>query len=110
MMAGGTVFSRRYSAILRPHGPLYLRRLQSVSELAGCLEEVRRRRHTHRDPQAGCWCEFGDDGWKVVDRYDQITLEGVCAEGEHRQWGAGIDAMLDSISAMYEAKDAAETE
>ena len=28
MMAGGTVFSRRYSAILRPLGPLYLRRLQ----------------------------------------------------------------------------------
>ena len=83
---------------------------QSVAELAGCLEEVRRRRHTHRDPKAACWCEFRDDGWKVVGRYDQITLEGLGAEGEHRQWGAGIDAMLDSIAAMYEAKDAAETE
>ncbi len=83
---------------------------RSVSELAGCLEEVRRRRHTHRDPQAGCWCEFGDDGWKVVDRYDQITLEGVGAEGEHRQLGAGLDSMLDSIAVIYEAKDAAETE
>ena len=28
MMAGGTVFSRRLSAIFRPRGPLYLRRLQ----------------------------------------------------------------------------------
>ena len=26
---GGTVFSCRYSAIFRPHGPLYLRRLHS---------------------------------------------------------------------------------
>ena len=29
-MAGGTVFSRRLSAIFRPHGPLYLRRLQAI--------------------------------------------------------------------------------
>ena len=28
-MAGGTVFGRRYSAIFRPRGPLYLRRLHS---------------------------------------------------------------------------------
>ena len=28
--AGGPVFSRRYSAIFRPHGPLYLRRLHSL--------------------------------------------------------------------------------
>ena len=31
MMAGGTVFSRRYSAIFRLHGPLYLRRLQQLT-------------------------------------------------------------------------------
>ena len=30
-MAGGTLLGRRYSAILRPHGPLYLRRLQEVA-------------------------------------------------------------------------------
>ena len=29
MMAGGTVFSRRLSAIFRPRGPLYLRRLHA---------------------------------------------------------------------------------
>ena len=83
---------------------------RSVAELAGYLEEVRRRRHTHRDPRAGCWCEFGDDGWNVVGRYDQITLEIVGADEENRQWGAGIDAMLDSIATMYEAEDAAESE
>ena len=34
MMAGGTVFSRRYSAIFRPRGPLYLRRLHAWLTLA----------------------------------------------------------------------------
>jgi hypothetical protein len=31
-MAGGTVFSRRFSAIFRPRGPLYLRRLHQGSQ------------------------------------------------------------------------------
>ena len=33
MMAGGTVFGRRYSAIFRPRGLLYLRRLQWLLDL-----------------------------------------------------------------------------
>ena len=81
-----------------------------VAQQAGHLEEVRRRRHSHRDPKAGCWCEFGDDAWKVVDSYDQITLESVGAEGGFRRCATGIDAMLDSIAAMYEADDGAESE
>ena len=34
MMAGGTLLGRRYSAILRPRGPLYLRRSHTVVKLA----------------------------------------------------------------------------
>ena len=83
---------------------------RSVAELAGCLEEVRKRRHSHRYPQAECWCEFGEDAWRVVVCYDQITLENLGAEGRYPQWGAGIDAMLDSIATMYEAEGSAETE
>ena len=82
---------------------------QLVAEHAGCLEEVRKRRHTHRDPQSDCWCEFGKDAWKVVNAYDQISMEYVGAEGGYRLWGAGIDAMLDSIAAMSEADEDAET-
>ena len=74
-----------------------------VAQQAGCLEEVRKRRHSHRDPKVGCWCEYGDDGWKVVNAYDQITMESVGADGGSRRWAAGIDAMMDSIAAMYEA-------
>ena len=81
-----------------------------VAIQAGVLEEVRKRRHSHRDPKVGCWCEYGDDGWKVVNAYDQITMESVGADGGSRQWAAGIDAMMDSIAAMYEAEDDAETE
>ena len=44
MMAGGTVFSRRYSAIFRPHGPLYLRRLHpGASKVRPHLSYLRRR-------------------------------------------------------------------
>ena len=84
--------------------------MRAVSELAGCLEEVRNRRHSHRDPQKECWCEYGDDEWTVVGSYDQMTMESVDADSGPRQWGAGIDAMLDSIVAMYEAKEDAEAE
>ena len=80
-----------------------------VAEQAGCLEDVRKRRHSHKDPQKGCWCEYGDDAWTVVGSYDQITLESVGADAGPRQWAAGIDAMLDSIEAKYEADDDAET-
>lgn len=80
-----------------------------VAEQAGCLEEVRKRRHSHRDPKVGCWCEYGDDAWKVVNAYDQINMESVGADGGSRQWGAGIDSMLDAIEAMYEADEDAET-
>ena len=45
-----------------------------VAEQSGYLEEVRKRRHSHRDPQAGCWCQFGGDEWKVVNSYDQTSL------------------------------------
>ena len=48
---------------------------QLVAQQAGHLEEVRKRRHSHRDPKAGCWCEYGQDAWKVVNTYDQVTLE-----------------------------------
>ena len=34
-MAGGTLLGRRYSAILRPRGPLYLRRLHAAQGLRG---------------------------------------------------------------------------
>ena len=40
-MAGGTVFGRRYSAIFRPRGPLYLRRLHNrPSSRLHPMEEV----------------------------------------------------------------------
>ena len=48
---------------------------QLVAQQAGHLEEVRKRRHSYRDPKAGCWCEYGQDAWKVVNTYDQVTLE-----------------------------------
>ena len=83
---------------------------QLVVEQAGHLEEVHKRRHSHRDPQAGCWCEFGDDAWRAVDSYDQLTLESMGADGGYREWAAGMDSMMDAIEAMYEAEDAAETE
>lgn len=67
-----------------------------VAQQAGHLEKVRKRRHSHRDPKAGCWCEYGEDEWNVVNAYDQITMESVGTDGGFRQWGAGIDAMLDS--------------
>ena len=90
---------------------------RSVSELAGCLEEVRKRRHSHPSPpgcckdlQAGCWCEYGQDGWKVVNTFDQVTLEVPDPDVGYRQWAAGIDATMDAIYEVYEADDSAETE
>ena len=35
MAAGGPIYNRRMSAITRPHGPLYLRRLQIISSSSG---------------------------------------------------------------------------
>ena len=81
-----------------------------IAKQAGCLEEVRKRRHSHRDPHKGCWCEYGADAWTVVSSYDQMTMEGVYADAGPRQGGAGIDAMMDSIAAMYGAEENAETE
>ena len=42
MMASGTVSSRRYSAIFRPHGPLYLRRLH-LDVALGTVYRVKQR-------------------------------------------------------------------
>ena len=42
-MAGGTVFGRRYSAIFRPRGPLYLRRLHiehTIAEIDRCVNQL----------------------------------------------------------------------
>ena len=67
-----------------------------VAEQAGYLEEVRKRRHSHRDPEAGCWCEYDEDAWKVVNSYEQVTLEVADPDVGYRQWAAGMDSMMDS--------------
>ena len=56
-----------------------------VAQQAGHLEEVRKLRHSHRNPQTDCWCELEEDPWRVVNSYDQITLESVGAEEGYRQ-------------------------
>ena len=40
---------------------------------AGPLEVVQRRRHNHRRGQS-CWCEFGEDEFKVLHLYPQPHL------------------------------------
>ena len=80
-----------------------------VAKQAGHLEEVRRRRHSHRDPRVGCWCEFGQDPWQVVNSYDQATLEVTEPDEGYQQWAAGMDDMMDAIEAMYEADAGAES-
>ena len=60
MMAGGTVLSRRLSAIFRPRGPLYLRRLQWM-ELEGNSNSdtsavfLRQLRERHAGPLNVVW-------------------------------------------------------
>ena len=81
-----------------------------VAEQPGHLEEVRKRRHSHKNPRAGCWCEFGVDAWKVVNTFDQVTLEVPDPAVGYRQWAAGIDVTMDAIYEVYEADDSAETE
>ncbi len=52
-----------------------------IRGIAGDIEEVRKRRHRHRQA-GGCWCEFGDDGYEVISVYSQdkppqLTLVGI---------------------------------
>ena len=81
-----------------------------VAQQAGHLEEVRKRRHSHRNPQTDCWCELEEDPWKVVNSYNQVTLEVTDPDVGYRQWAAEMDSMRDAIEAMYEAEENAETE
>ena len=67
MMAGGTVFSRRYSAIFRPHGPLYLRRLQ-FEEWPVRSDAVVLARVLHDWPD--------DEAFRILSRARESMLEG----------------------------------
>ena len=44
-----------------------------IEEVAGYVQEVKRKRHSHAKGQ-GCWCEFGVDGFTVINVYQQSDL------------------------------------
>ena len=53
-------------------------RVRSLAEVeAGQLQEVKRRRHNHKDPK-GCWCEYGGGDFDVVQTYHQSETLQPC--------------------------------
>ena len=93
MMAGGTLLGRRYSAILRPRGPLYLRRLHYY------LIAIINSNELAKQAKPFCptnWAKeirhFHKHGWKLpIPRYDgkdplhfQLSELGMSAERECR--------------------------
>ena len=46
--------------------------IQLIQQAAGELQELKKRRHSHKRPE-GCWCEYGDDPYEIVQ---------VCQQGE----------------------------
>ena len=43
---------------------------QLVTSAVGEIQEVKRRRHQHKS-NAGCWCEYGQDGFRVIQAFPQ---------------------------------------